>query len=165
MQTIDFYFDIQRCESSNLYDYSAGEIPFVSSTKLNNGVVKYVSLLDENELIKNVPCIVVNTFGFATVQTKPFIGGGNGGGYINPLIPKQTMSMIELAYYAGQINLQSWRFSYGRRAIKRRLIELKLKKFDKNIFNENILLDLKNNMMLQINNFIDDFSHLALLSK
>ena len=155
MQTIDFYFNIQKCKSGNLENYSLGKIPFVSNTTLNNGVVRYVDIVDEKELIQDVPCVAVNGFGFATIQTKPFIGSGNGGVYITSLIPKKEMSIIELAYYAGQINLQSWRFSYGRRAIKHRLVELKLQNFCKNTLNENLLPDLKNDITSQINNFIN----------
>lgn len=119
---IEQYFKPIRSNSRNLSLYTDGDVPFVSNTKLNNGVVKYVTADLEKEVIKQVPCIAVNGFGYATIQTKPFIGSGNGGVYITALIPRKPMHIIELAYYAAQINLQSWRFSYGRRAIKRRLL-------------------------------------------
>lgn len=154
MQTIDIFFNIQKCQSVNLESYTQGEIPFVSNTTLNNGVVKYVNVVSEKEIIKKVPCIAVNGFGFATIQTKPFIGSGNGGVYITALVPKKEMSIIELSYYAGQINLQSWRFSYGRRAIKHRLLQLVLKKFSKNSIKENLLQDLRNDITIQIDTFI-----------
>lgn len=155
MQTIDFYFNIQKCKSGNLENYSLGKISFVSNTTLNNGVARYVDIVDEKELIGDVPYVAVDGFGFATTQTKPFIGRGNGGVYITSLIPKKEMSIIALAYYAGQIDLQSWRFSSGRRVIKRRLIELKLQSSCKNTLNENPLTNLKNYITLQINNFIN----------
>lgn len=126
---INKYFRAKNAKSHNLEDYSNGEIPFVSNSSLNNGVVKYVEPIADNEIIKE-PCVTVNGFGFATVQLKPFIGAGNGGVHIIALIPLQPMSVIELAYYAAQINLQSWRFSYGRRAIGRRLKQIKLTAYD-----------------------------------
>lgn len=128
---IDKFFKSVRSSSRNLSIYSDGDIPFVSNTALNNGVVKYVFADLEKEIIKSVPCIAVNGFGYATIQTKPFIGSGNGGVYVTALVPLKPMHVVELAHYAAQINLQSWRFSYGRRAIKRRLIgQIILKEFD-----------------------------------
>lgn len=128
---IETFFKSIRSSSRNLSLYTDGDIPFVSNSALNNGVVRYVTADLEREIIKQVPCIAVNGFGYATIQTKPFIGSGNGGVYVTALIPKKEMHTIELAYYAAQINLQSWRFSYGRRAIKRRLLgQIILKEFD-----------------------------------
>jgi hypothetical protein len=155
MQTIDYFFNIQKCQSGNLENYANGKVPFVSNTTLNNGVVRYVDAITDKELIKKVPCIAVNGFGFATIQTQPFIGSGNGGVYITALVPKIEMSMIELAYYAGQINLQSWRFSYGRRAIKHRLLKLVLKKYNDNSIKEALLQDLKNDIASRIDEFIN----------
>ena len=123
------FFTPKNARSRNLEGYGNGSIPFVSNSNLNNGVVKYVDVDDEREIIQT-PCIAVNGFGYATVQLKPFIGAGNGGVHIISLTPKKDMSVIELAYYASQINLQSWRFSYGRRAIQKRLLQIRLKEFD-----------------------------------
>lgn len=117
---IDKFFQTARCKSRNLSDYADGNTPFVSNTMFNNGIERYVDADLDAEIIKLVPCIAVNGFGFATIQLTPFIGAGNGGVSITSLIPRQKMSVIELAYYAAQINMQSWRFSYGRRAIMRR---------------------------------------------
>lgn len=128
---IEDFFKSIRSTSRNLSLYTDGDIPFVSNTSLNNGVVRYVSADVEKEVIKQVPCIAVNGFGYATIQTKPFIGSGNGGVYVTALVPKKPMHTIELAFYAAQINLQSWRFSYGRRAIKRRLLgQIEIKEFN-----------------------------------
>lgn len=128
---IEKYFKPIRSSSRNLSIYTEGEIPFVSNSALNNGVVAYITADLDKEIIKEVPCIAVNGFGYATIQTKPFVGSGNGGVYVTALIPKKPMHTIELAYYAAQINLQSWRFSYGRRAIKRRLLgQILIKEFE-----------------------------------
>lgn len=125
------YFNPIRSHSRNLSNYSEGEMPFVSNTVMNNGVERYVFADKPREIIRQVPCIAVNGFGFATIQTKEFIGSGNGGVYITALAPIKEMSIIELAWYASQINIQSWRFSYGRRAIQRRLLgQIELIEFD-----------------------------------
>jgi type I restriction enzyme M protein len=128
---IEDYFDIQKAKSGNLDNYVSGDIPFISNTVLNNGVARFVSTDEEDEIMP-APSIAVNGFGYATVQLQPFIGAGNGGVYVSVLVPKdEHMSVDELVYYAAQINIQSWRFSYGRRAIKSRLEgDIVLKKFD-----------------------------------
>lgn len=125
------YFHPIRSHSRNLTAYTEGETPYVSNTVMNNGVERYVFADKAKEVIKQVPCITVNGFGFATIQTKEFIGSGNGGVYITALAPIKPMSIIELAWYASQINIQSWRFSYGRRAIQRRLLgQIELVEYD-----------------------------------
>lgn len=123
-------FNSKNARSRNLEGYAKGNIPFVSNSNLNNGIVAYIEADVEDEVIDQVPCIAVNGFGFATVQAGKFIGAGNGGVHIIALLPKEKMSVIELAFYASQINAASWRFSYGRRAILRRLLKVGLKKFD-----------------------------------
>jgi hypothetical protein len=125
-------FNVIKCKSNSLESYDTGNIPFVSSTVLNNGVEKMVDTPNQDQIIKTVPCIAVSGFGFATVQTRPFIGAGNNGAYVKALIPIKKMNMMELIWYSAQINMQSWRFSYGRLAIKQRVKILELIKFNLN---------------------------------
>src|ERR1700682_1298320 len=127
--TLRSLFQPNNAKSGNLEEYSDGEVPFVSNSNLNNGVVRYVEPLSDDEVIIQVPCIAVNGFGFATIQTEPFIGAGNGGVHVIALIPKKPMTVLELAYYAALLNYASWRFSYGRRAILRRLERVTLDQF------------------------------------
>lgn len=138
-------FKVSRCSSKSLESYSSGVIPLVSSTTLNNGVEKMVEPQSDKELIISVPCIAVSGFGFATVQTKPFIGTGNNGAYVKALTPIKKMSMMELIYFAAQINMQSWRFSYGRLAIKQRVELLELVEFN-----------LSKNDIIKINDELDN---------
>jgi hypothetical protein len=127
--TLHSLFQPKNAKSANLEEYSDGKVPFVSNSNLNNGVVRYVEPIADNEVITKVPCLAVNGFGFATIQTEPFIGAGNGGVHVIALIPKEPMTVLELAYYAALINYASWRFSYGRRAILRRLERVDLERF------------------------------------
>ena len=123
------FFEPKNARSGNLESYSKGTTPFVSNSNLSNGVVKFIQADNPLEVIK-APCLAVNGFGFATVQLQPFVGAGNGGVHIIALHPKQPMTVTELAFYAAQINRASWRFSYGRRAIERRLLQVELVPFD-----------------------------------
>ena len=70
--------------------------------------------------------ITVNCFGQACVQPWRFMARGNGGSAVRVLIPKYKMSYSEMAWFAAQINMQRWRFFYGRMAIQKRLKQLKL---------------------------------------
>ncbi|HEU4966637.1 MAG TPA: hypothetical protein VFT53_04095 [Candidatus Saccharimonadales bacterium] len=120
---IEDFFTIKKGVSGNMDNYSNGDVPFISNTVLNNGVARLVTPMSDKEMLP-APSIAVNGFGYATVQLHPYIGAGNGGVYVSALVPKDpNMTIDELVYYAAQINIQSWRFSYGRRAIKPRLIE------------------------------------------
>ena len=123
-------FKPKNAKSRDLEDYIVGETPYVSNSNINNGIVRYVDADIENEIIRDVPCIAVNGFGFATVQLDPFIGSGSGGVHIIALAPIKPMNVIELSFYASQINLASWRFSYGRRAILKRLLQVQLIPFN-----------------------------------
>lgn len=129
-ENITQLFEIRKCKSQSLESYTSGKIPFVSSTVLNNGVEKFVESQADNEIIADVPCIAMNGFGQCTVQKHPFIGAGNNGAYVKALVPLKPMNQYELAWYASQLNLQSWRFSYGRLAIKERVAKLNLGVFD-----------------------------------
>lgn len=70
--------------------------------------------------------ITVTCFGQACVQPWRFMARGNGGSAVRVLIPKYKMSYSEMAWFAAQINMQRWRFFYGRMAIQKRLKQLKL---------------------------------------
>lgn len=122
-------FSVQNARSRNLDAYADGGTPFVSNSNLNNGIVRYIEADDKKEIV-HPPCIAVNGFGFATVQLNSFVGAGNGGIHVIALHPLETMSIYELAFYASQINHASWRFSYGRRAIKRRLLQVEIEVYN-----------------------------------
>lgn len=120
---LDGIFEILNGQSSNIEDYGEGETPFVTSTELNNGVEKYIEP-DKKSLILDMPCVCVSSFGFATVQVPSFVARSHGAVIV--LKPRKPMGLLELSYYAGQINLQKWRFSYGRWVTKKRLLKLEL---------------------------------------
>ena len=54
------------------------------------------------------------------------------------------MSIIELSYFTGEINLQKWRFSYGRWVTKRRLLKLDIQ-------------SIENKKLPEISDFMKDF--------
>jgi hypothetical protein len=81
---------------------------------------------DENGEVFEHGGITVTAFGQAYIQPWRFMARGNGGSSVRVLIPKFKMTLNELLWFATQINIQKWRFFYGRMAIKSRLERLEI---------------------------------------
>ncbi len=127
-EKLDDLFIIENAKSKNIEDYDEGEMPFVTSTTANNGVEMYIDE-DEKKLIYNKPCITLSSFGKANVQITPFVARSHGAVLV--LTPKKEMSLKQLLYYASQINMHNWRFSYGRWVTKKRLLKLEIQHITK----------------------------------
>ncbi|MBO6273166.1 N-6 DNA methylase [bacterium] len=123
-ETINYFFEVNNGKSAGEKNYTVGTCPYISSGDLNNSIIRLVSD-EENELFLNGG-ITVTAFGQAYVQPWRFIARGNGGSSVRVLIPKFKMTFEDLVWFAAQINLQRWRFFYGRMAIKSRLEKLKI---------------------------------------
>ena len=48
--TISELFDIKVAKSKGTEDYDSGNVPFVTNTTLNNGIVKYVDPYPDDKL-------------------------------------------------------------------------------------------------------------------
>lgn len=90
-------FCVKRPSARNKDDYEIGDIPFVASGSVNNGVMKCCKPL-ENEKLDKAGCITVSPVdGSAFYQPYPFLGRGGAGSSI-------------LMLYADNINLYSGQF-------------------------------------------------------
>lgn len=119
-------FDLGVARSRSTDDYQPGEVPFVTNTELGNGIVAYVEPFEEDKVFSG-PSICVSGLGHATVHYGTFLPKGNGGDSCTILSPKEEMTSTQLIYYAALFNVaHKWRFSFGRKASKRRLQDLKL---------------------------------------
>ncbi|GAA4024725.1 restriction endonuclease subunit S [Actimicrobium antarcticum] len=120
-------FAITVAKSKSTDDYVVGEVPFVTNTEINNGVVRYVEPFDEDKVFKG-PAICISGLGYATVHYGEFLPKGNGGDSCTILKPKNALKKSEVLYYAALFNtLHSWRFSFGRKASRRRLENLEMR--------------------------------------
>ncbi len=117
------YFYVVNGMSSGEKNYSEGYCPYVSSGDTTNSIIRLIAEDDSGEVFEN-GAITVTAFGQAYIQPWKFIARGNGGSSVRVLIPKFKMSFNELLWFATQINIQRWRFLYGRMAIKSRLERL-----------------------------------------
>lgn len=117
-------FNLHAAKSKGTNDYSAGKIPFVTNTTLNNGIVRYVDPFDD-DLVFSGPAICISGLGHATLHFDSFLPKGNGGDSCTVLCPKKPMTNVQLIYYAALFNaLHRWRFSFGRKANVRRIERL-----------------------------------------
>lgn len=119
-------FDIAVAKSKSTDDYLEGLVPFVTNTELNNGVVRYIDPFEDDKVFEG-PAICISGLGHATVHFRTFLPKGNGGDSCTILIPRNLLSKSALLYYAALFNtVHGWRFSFGRKASKRRLENLSM---------------------------------------
>ncbi len=122
---IERFFYVKGGKSKGESNYNDGSCPYVSSGDPMNSIIRLVADA-EGEVFED-GAITVTCFGRASVQPWRFMARGNGGSAVRVLIPKYKMSFEELVWFAAQINMQRWRFFYGRMAILKRLKDIKLK--------------------------------------
>lgn len=122
--TISKLFKVYVAKSKGNEDYDPGGVPFVTSTALNNGVISYVEPYEDDKIFAgNTICI--SGLGFATLQLNNYLPKGNGGDSATILVPDTEMAIEELIYYTAVFNLlHNWRFSFGRKASKKRIQDL-----------------------------------------
>jgi len=122
--SIERFFVVKGGKSSGESNYHAGSCPYVSSGDPQNSIIRLVGDVDGEVFADGA--ITVTCFGRACVQPWRFMARGNGGSAVRVLVPKYNMSYEELVWFAAQINMQRWRFFYGRMAISKRLKQIKL---------------------------------------
>ena len=123
-KSMEEFFEVRVGRSKGEGNYLYGSCPYISSGDPQNSVVRLVTDV-EGEVFERGG-ITVTCFGQAYVQPWRFMARGNGGSAVRVLLPKYHMTYSELAWFAAQINMQRWRFFYGRMAILKRLKQLKL---------------------------------------
>jgi hypothetical protein len=118
---LDEMFSLAAARSKGVDDYQPGPVPFVTSTELNNGVVRYVEPLVGDAVFKG-PALCISGLGHATVQVGRFLPKGNGGDSMTIGMPNTEWCVADLVAAAAAFNvLHRWRFSYGRKCSRSRL--------------------------------------------
>jgi len=138
-------FDIVNAKSSSFSSYDRGKTPFITNgTDLESSIIGYVEPLAGDRVFdKNA--ISLSSFGDALIPPTPFIARGNGGSGLILLVPKTEMSKDELYFYASQINMQKWRFSFSFMAIKKRIERVVLIEYS---LSKSLMIDNKIKKML-----------------
>ena len=151
---ISDFFEVLNGRSSGEKNYKEGTIPYISSGDLSNSIIRLVEEEEEFEIFYSGG-ITVTAFGQAYVQPWSFMARGNGGSAVRVLVPKYKMSFNDLVWFASQINIQRWRFFYGRMAIKSRLVRLKITSPPSN------LLDTGKSISVRVTEFRDNLVELS----
>lgn len=123
-RTVEQLFLVHGGKSGGESNYLAGTCPYVSSGDPQNSIIRLVN--DVKEEVFPMGGITVTCFGQASVQPWRFMARGNGGSAVRVLIPRYNMNYSELVWFAAQINMQRWRFFYGRMAIQKRVKNMRL---------------------------------------
>lgn len=112
---IESLFDLKRGDFHALDRLDEGNIPTVSRVSDNNGVTGYYEMPEDGKLHKKGLITVSTVSGDAFVQLTDFLSTDN----VLLLHPLTPFRMTTLFFIKLMINLQRWRFSYGRQPYKR----------------------------------------------
>ena len=116
MVTVQEYFDINYGTSlslSDLEEHKSG-INFISRTSQNNGVSSKVILKNDVEPIplNTISVAVGGSVMESFLQEEPYYAGY----HIRYLMPKFSMSKLQLLYYCACLRANKYKYSYGRQA-------------------------------------------------
>jgi hypothetical protein len=123
--TVNKLFTITNAHSKGYAVHSNGAVAFVTNGVDNNGILGFVEPL-KDERVFDTAGICVSSFCEATVQKPPYLPRGNGGSGLIVLTPIEPMTYEQLYSYASQINLNKWKFSFGRMVTADRLRDFSL---------------------------------------
>lgn len=106
--------------------YTEGEVPYVSSGAINNGVVSYLEPKNEDDIEKG-NCLTVSPLdGTTFYQKKDFLGRGGAGSAIS-LLYCDRLNKYNALFIATVIKLASDRFDYNDALTGKNLDNLKIK--------------------------------------
>lgn len=128
MAKIKDLFHIENAKSKGYENYEEGDVAFVTNGNYENAILGYVNPLNKDRIFKK-QSICLSSFCEASVPEVPFLPRGNGGSGLVVLVPKENMAEEELYFYASQLNMLKWRFSFSRMLIGRRIENLELLKY------------------------------------
>lgn len=116
MVKLEKLFELKKGSSHDSDDYEPGAMPFVTSTERNNGVMKFVTPL-EDDVVFPGGVVAISGLGHATVQQQAFLPKSNGGDALTVLVPLEPKSTHWLIAFAAYFNhAHKWRFGFGRKA-------------------------------------------------
>ena len=107
--TIGKLFDIKSPASRSLQTYNDGDVPYVSSGGVNNGIVKYLEP-KENEELEAGNCITVSPLdGSSFYQEDDFLGRGGAGSAIS-MLSNPNLSKYSALFICTIIKISSKKF-------------------------------------------------------
>ncbi|MDD5063644.1 MAG: restriction endonuclease subunit S [Phycisphaerae bacterium] len=103
-----------------LEEYGVGEYPYVTTQATNNGVSGFYNFKTEEGNVLTVDSAVV---GYCSYQPQAF----SASDHVEKLIPKFELNKYIAMFFTTILNLEQYRYNYGRKSCQERMRKLKVK--------------------------------------
>ena len=113
-------FELKRGDFHSLQDLDEGDVPTVSRTEKDNGVVGYFEQPERSATYEAGHITVSTVSGDAFVQMTEFMATDN----VIICVPRKPIRVSTAYFIAAMINSQKWRYSYGRQCYLDKLAAL-----------------------------------------
>lgn len=119
-------FIIKSPEARSIKTYTEGDVPYVSSSSINNGIISYLTPKDDEALEKG-NCITVSPLdGSSFYQEDDFLGRGGAGSAISMLY-NENLTKYSALFICTIIKISSRKFDYSDALTGDNLNSLKIK--------------------------------------
>lgn len=116
-------FEINSGEYHNASIFGKGNIPLVSCGDTDNGVVSWVTPETKSNLYSNAVTVAYNGQPLTTkFHPYQFITKDD----VAVCLPKKGISLETMLYASAMLNLEQWRYSYGRKCFREKLKRLSI---------------------------------------
>ena len=103
-----------------LEEYGKGQYPYVTTQATNNGVEGFYNYYSEDGNVLTVDSAVL---GYCAYQALPF----SASDHVEKLIPKFKMNKYMAIFLVTVLNLEQYRYNYGRKCSQTRMKEISIK--------------------------------------
>jgi hypothetical protein len=116
-------FNVQSGDFHALKELEQGSVPLVSCGDTDNGVMGYFDIPFDKQY-SNTITVAYNGSWPIMSKFHPYAFGAKDD--VAVLIPHQEMSSLALLYTAALFNRMTWRYSYGRKCFREKLMGVEL---------------------------------------
>jgi len=116
-------FDIKGTKTTpllKLNNYGEGNFPYVTTQATNNGVAGFYQFHSEDGNVLTVDSAVL---GYCSYQPQPF----SASDHVEKLMPKFKMNKYIALFLVTIMNLEQYRYNYGRKCSQERMREIQIK--------------------------------------
>ena len=120
---INFLFEIKGSKTTSileLEEYGKGKHPYVTTQATNNGVAGFFDYYTEKGNVLTIDSAVI---GYTSYQPLPF----SASDHVEKLIPKFKMNKYIALFLVTILNLEQYRYNYGRKSSQTRIRKMKIK--------------------------------------
>ncbi len=119
-------FDVSGSKTTPLADLEErgeGEFPYITTQDTNNGVGGFYDYYTENKDGRGLLTVESAVIGYCTYQNRPF----SASDHVEVLYPKFRMDSYIAMFLVTILNMEQFRYNYGRKCSQTRLKRLKIK--------------------------------------